>query len=95
VDVARSPRAPSGGSDPPITTQGSLGPNVGPYPAVVDVPVPGIGNVQIPAPYVATPVAQAPSTTTVSDTPPSTLLPIAPRQPPPLPPAWTSTGTTP
>ncbi|MBN8617241.1 MAG: hypothetical protein J0L92_42065, partial [Deltaproteobacteria bacterium] len=95
VDVARSPRAPSGGSDPPITTQGSAGPSIGPVPTYVDVPVPGVGNVQIPAPFVATPVtqgqvAQAP---TVNEVRQPTLLPIAPRQPPPLPPAWTSTGT--
>ncbi len=96
VDVARSPRPPGGGSDPPITTQGSAGPSIGPVPTYVDVPVPGVGNVQIPAPFVATPVtqgqvAQAP-TTTVNEVRQPALLPIAPRQPPPLPPAWTSTG---
>ncbi|MBX7194107.1 MAG: protein kinase [Sandaracinaceae bacterium] len=93
VDVQRSPHAPTGGGDPPITTQGSLGPSVGPVPSVIDVPVPGIGNVQIPTPFVATPVDEPPTTTTtVAQTQEPTIQPLAPRQPPPLPPAWTSTG---
>jgi len=88
VEVARSTRAPTGGGDPPVTTQGSLGPSVGPVPPVVDIPVPGVGNVAIPPPYVATPVNE-PSVTAQAEQP--TILPLQPRQPPPLPPAWTST----
>ena len=94
VDVARNPRSPTGGgTDPPITTQGSLGPPTSPVPTVVDVPVPGLGNVSIPAPFVATPVEQPSTTTTVAQQQREpTILPMQPRQPPALPPAWTSTG---
>lgn len=91
VDVGRSLRSPSGGGDPPITTQGSLGPAVVPMPVIgpagpaVEIPVPGLGTVAIPAPFVATPVAPA---VVAQERPTTTLLPIAP---PALPPAWTST----
>jgi hypothetical protein len=67
-------------------------------PAVVDLPVqglqvPGLGSVAIPAPFVATPVEQPSTTTTVAQQQREpTILPMQPRQPPALPPAWTSTG---
>jgi hypothetical protein len=93
VDVARNPRSPTGGgTDPPITTQGSLGPSTSPVPAVVDLPVPGLGNVSIPAPFVATPVEQPSTTSVAAQQREPTILPMQPRQPPALPPAWTSEG---
>jgi serine/threonine-protein kinase len=93
VDVARSTRAPAPGGDPPVTTQGSLGPAIGPVPSVVDVPI--LGPVAVPPPFVATPVEEPPR---VAAAPPRepTILPMAsPTQnsdPPPLPPAWNSTS---
>lgn len=88
VEVARAPRSTSSGGDPPVTTQGSLGPSTGPVPSVVELPVPGLGTVSIPPPFVAPP---APSEPAVTASAPPPILPLAPREPPPLPPAWTST----
>ncbi len=95
VDVARAPRPPGGG-DPPVTTQGSLGPSTPSTPSVV-----GAGTMTasrdpapaLPEPFVATPVAAPPAprapAAVTAPIPPSTLLPIAPAEPA-LPPAWTS-----
>ncbi|GAB4201109.1 MAG: hypothetical protein OHK0013_12740 [Sandaracinaceae bacterium] len=88
VDVARSTRAPSPGGDPPVTTQGSLGPVLTPTPSVVDVPV--LGPVPIPAPFVATPVQEAERVAAMPSQQP-VLQPVAP-PPVPLPPAWNSTS---
>jgi hypothetical protein len=92
VDVERAVRTPSPGGDPPVTTQGSLGPSVGPVPTVVDVPI--LGPVPIPAPFVATPV-QEPERVAAMPAQQPALQPIAPASPPPpmpLPPAWNSSS---
>jgi serine/threonine-protein kinase len=91
VEVSRNPHSPSGGGgDPPITTQGSLGPGTSPVPTVVGVSVPGLGTVPLPTPFVATPVEPSP-TRAVSQQREPAILPAA-RPPPELPPAWTSTA---
>jgi serine/threonine protein kinase len=101
VDVARGTRVvPSGGGDPPVTTQGSLGPlPLSPIPSIVDAPI--IRPI-VPALPSAYSTGGPPTTTT---TPPPTIQPLAhptttsttttthSSDPPALPPAWTSGGT--
>jgi hypothetical protein len=92
VDVARSTRAPpTQGGGPPVTTQGSLGPAVGPVPTVVDVPI--LGPVPIPPPFVATPVREPERVAAMppAQPPPQPTAPAAAPPPMALPPAWNST----
>jgi hypothetical protein len=93
IEVARGAR-PAEQADPPITTQGSLGPPLSPIPSIVDAPI--IHSL----PSLPSPFTTASPVTTPTHTDPPPIQPLPPRPPPTttttttppsLPPAWTST----
>jgi serine/threonine-protein kinase len=102
IEVARGAHpAGGGGFDPPVTTQGSLGPlPTVPIPSIVDAPIIHAVPTSLPAPF----TTGSPTTTASAPTPPpiqplsrpptatsTGSSPPPPSSAPALPPAWTST----